>query len=197
MECSSTMFWLCFMSRQAGNWCRLACFGGLEHPFGSNINPLCMLPLLKMKRETNIVSTLYIDIMECSLTMLWLDFRSRQAVNRCRYAYFWGSEHPFGSDTNPLYVLSLLKMKQEPNIVYTLYIDMMECSLTMLWLDFTSWHSVNQCWYACFGGSEHPFGSDISLLCVLSFLKMKREPNKVSILYIDMTEVSLTMFWLE
>ena len=149
-----------------------------------------------MRREPNIVSILHIDMKKSSLTMLWLDFRSRQAVNRCRYAYFWGSEHPFGSDTNPLYVLSLLKMKQEPNIVYTLYIDMMECSLTMLWLDFTSWHSVNQCWYACFGGSEHPFGSDISSFCLLPLLKTKWEANKVSTLYIDMTERSSTMPWL-
>ena len=36
-----------------------------------------------MKQEPNIVSTLYVDIKECSSTMLWLDFRSRQAAKRC------------------------------------------------------------------------------------------------------------------
>ena len=61
----------------------MAVFWVCENPFGSNISPLCVLQLLKMKREANIVSTLYIDIKECSSTMLWLDFRLRQAAKRC------------------------------------------------------------------------------------------------------------------
>ena len=112
----------------------------LDHPLDlrqpppavPNIRPLCALPLLKMKREPNIVSIQYMDMSEGSPTMLWLNFRSRQAVNRCYRAGFGGSEHPFGSNISPLCVLPLLKMKQEPKIVSTLYIDMTECSLTML-----------------------------------------------------------------
>ena len=171
-ECSSTILWLDFRSWQAANRCWYACFGGSEHPFGSDISPLCVLPLLKMKREHNIVSTLYIDMKECSSTMLWFNFTSRQAVNWCWHTCFGCSDHPFGSDISPLCVLPLLKMKREPNIVSILYIDMKECSSTMLWLDFTSHQAANRCWHACFGGSEHPFGSDISPLCVLPLLKM-------------------------
>ena len=196
MECSPTMFWLHLMSRQAGNQCRLAWFGGFEHPSGSNISPLRLLPLLKMEREPNLVSTSYINMIECSFTMFWLNFMSQQAGYQCKHAWFGGSEHPFGLNTSPLCMLLLLKMKREPNIVSTLYIDMMECSGTMLWLDFTSRQATNRCRHACFGGSDHPFGSNISPLCVLPLLKMKREPNLVSILYIDMTEGSLTTFWL-
>ena len=143
-ECSSTILWLNFRSRQAANQCRHACFGGSDHPFGPNISPLCVFPLLKMKREPNIVSTLYIDMTECSSTMLWLDVRSRQAANRCRHACFGGSDHPFGSDISPLWVLPLLKMKREANIVSTLHIDMTECSSTMLWLDFRSQQAANR-----------------------------------------------------
>ena len=196
-ECSSTMLWLDVRSRQAANRCRHACFGGSDHPFGSDISPLWVLLLLKMKREANIVSTLYIDMIECSSTMLWLNFTSRQAVNRCRYACLGGSEHPFGSDISPLCVLPFLKMKREPNIVSILYIDMTEGSPTMFWLNFRSRQAVNRCYCAGFGGSEHPFGSNISPLCVLPLLKMKREPNIVSILYIDMTECSSTILWLD
>ena len=137
-ECSSIMLWLNFTSRQATNQSRHACFGGYDYPFRPNISPLWVLPLLKMKREHNIVSKLYIDLTECSSTMLWLNFRSRQAANQCRHACFGGSDHPFGSDISPLWVLPLLKMKREPNIVSTLYIDMKECSSAMLWLNFTS-----------------------------------------------------------
>ena len=138
-EGSPTMFWLNFRSRQAVNRCYRAGFGGSEHPFGSNISPLCVLPLLKMKREPNIVSILYIDMTEGSPTMFWLNFRSRQAVSRCYYrAGFGGSDHPFGSNISPLCVLPLLKMKREANIVSTLYVYKTECSSTMLWLNFTS-----------------------------------------------------------
>ena len=89
-EGSPTMFWLNFRSRQAVNRCYRAGFGGSEHPFGSNISPLCVLPLLKMKREPNIVSILYIDMTEGSPTMFCLNFLSRQAVNRCYRAGFGG-----------------------------------------------------------------------------------------------------------
>ena len=141
-EGSLTMFWLNFRSRQAVNRCYRAGFGGSEHPFGSNISPLCVLPLLKMKREPNIVSILYIDMTEGSPTMFWLNFRSQQAVNRCYCAGFWVSEHPFGSNISPLCVLPLLKMKREPNIVSILYIDMTEGSPTMFWLNFRSQQAV-------------------------------------------------------
>ena len=150
-----------------------------------------------MEREHNIVSTLYVDLRECSSTMLWLDLTSRQAANRSWHACFGGSDHPFGPNISPLWVLPLLKMKWEHNIVSTLYIDMKECSSAMLWLNFTSWQAVNQCRHACFGGFEHPFWSDISPLCVFPLLKMKREHNIVSTLYIDMRECSSTMFWLD
>ena len=168
--------------------------GALSTPFGSNMSPLCMLPLLKMKQKPNIVSILYIDMTKGSRTMFWLVLRTRQAVNRCYRAGFGTSEHPFGSNISPFCVLPLLKMKQEPNIVSTLYIDMTECGLTILWLDVMSRQAVNRCRHACFRGSEHPFGSNISPFCVLPLLKMKPEPNIVSILCIDMTEGSPTMF---
>ena len=145
-ECSSTMLWLNFTSRQAVHQCIHACFEGSDHPFGSNISPLCVLPLLKMKREANIVSTLYVDMTECSSTMLWLNSRSRQAANQCRgHACFGGSDHPFGPNISPLWVLPLLKMKQELNIVSTLHKDIKECSSTMLWLDFRSQQAANRC----------------------------------------------------
>ena len=177
-EGSPTMFWLNFRSRQAVNRCYCVGFWVSEHPFGSNISPLCVLPLLKMKREPNIVSILYIDMTEGSPTMFWLNFRSRQAVNRCYRAGFGGSEHPFGSNISPLCVLPLLKMKREPNIVSILYIDMTECSSTMLWLDFRSQQAANRCVDMLFGGAPiTPFGSDISILCVFPLLKMKREPT--------------------
>ena len=45
-------------------------------------------------------------------------------------------------------------------------------------------------------GCENPFGSYISPLCVLQFLKMKQEPKIVSTLYIGMKECSSIMLWL-
>ena len=72
-------------------------------------------------------------------------------------------------------------MKQEPIIVSILYMDMTEGSQTMFLIDFRSRQVVNMCYCAGFGGSEHPFGSNISPLCVLPLLKMKQEPNIVSI----------------
>ena len=138
-----------------------------------------------------------VDMTECSSTMLWLNFRSRQAGNQCRHAYFWGSDHPFGSNISPLWVLPLLKMKWEPNIVSSLYIYMKECSSSMLWLNLGHVRLPIGVDMLVLGGSEHPFGSDISPLCVLPLLKMKREPNIVSTLYIDIKECSSPMLWLD
>ena len=131
---------------------------------------------------------------ESSLTMFWLNFRSRQAVSRCRHAGFGDSEHPFGSNISSLCVFLLFKMKRDSNIVSTQYIDMTEGSPTVFWLELRSRQAVNRCYRAGFGGSEQPFGSNISPLCVLLLMKMKREPNIVSKQYIDMTEGSATMF---
>ena len=117
---SLTMFWLNFRSRYAVNSRRGAGFRGSEHPFRSNISPLCVLPLLKMKREPNIFSILYIEMTEGSSTMFWLNFRSRQAVNRCRYAFWGGSDHPFW--VRYQYIVCVSIVENETRAQHSLYI---------------------------------------------------------------------------
>ena len=98
----------------------MAVFWVCENPFGSNISPLCVLQLLKMKREANIVSTLHIDIKECSSTMLWLDFRSQQAANRCWYAFGGGSDHPFWVRCQ--YIVGVAIVENETRAQHSLYV---------------------------------------------------------------------------
>ena len=56
----------------------------------SDIGPMCVLSSLKTQRETHMASTTYIYMNGCSVTMLWVDFRSPWAGNRSRYTHFGG-----------------------------------------------------------------------------------------------------------
>ena len=99
----------------------MAVFWVCENPFGSNISPLCVLQLLKMKREPNIVSTLYIDIKECSSTMLWLDFRSRQAAKRCVDMLVLGTLIHFWVKYQSIVCVAIVKNETRAQHRYTLH----------------------------------------------------------------------------
>ena len=73
---SGTMLWVNYRSPQAGNRSKYTHFGVSGTGCASNISPMCVFSSLKTQQETHMAYTSYIYMNGCSMTMLWVDYRS-------------------------------------------------------------------------------------------------------------------------